>query len=124
MDELLEVVIDRKKWGTGSSGGGYLLNKDTNKMCCLGFVCRKVGISTKKIEGLSMPSEVLIVGRSCTKHVDPRIPTSLSSPAGHNKRYADVLARTNDRIDLSNSRREKLIIKYGLKAGIKFSFIN
>ena len=40
---MKELVIDRKKWVRGGSGGKYgdseLLN-DLGRMCCLGFYCK------------------------------------------------------------------------------------
>lgn len=54
MDNL---IIDRQKWGRGDRKG-KLLSSITDKMCCLGFECRRLGFSKANILDVSLPSHL------------------------------------------------------------------
>lgn len=54
----LKLVIDRAKWQRGSIYGdeAYLLDPESKKMCCLGFLSRACGLGPKTIQGLDCPA--------------------------------------------------------------------
>lgn len=64
----MRFIIDRSKWKCGGSmnpinknthgkGATYLLN-DQGYMCCLGHVCRQLGVAVKDMEGIDIPSRI------------------------------------------------------------------
>lgn len=63
----MRLVIDRSKWavgtykGAGSFSQGVLLEPETGKMCCLGFLAKACGASDADIGNYGMPSDVAIV---------------------------------------------------------------
>ena len=61
---LLEVIIDRSKWARGPDdpkNPTRALLGDDRKMCCLGFVARALGATSRQIDGRAMPSDAGIL---------------------------------------------------------------
>jgi hypothetical protein len=68
--KLATLVLDPKRWLRGrlawatdcygeKEKDSYLLRPSDRLMCCLGFECRRRGLSEKQIEGAGLPSSVL-----------------------------------------------------------------
>lgn len=110
---MKEIVIRRRMWGRGNSGG-YLRNS-VGKQCCLGFVCRAFGVPLEAIVGQTMPERL-----DDDKH-RVLLPAWLLRTAAE----ADVstAAGVNDDVTLTNEERELKIAaifkKHGLKAVFK-----
>ena len=113
---MLKVEVNRKRWGRGTGDGSLLRD---GKMCCLGFVCRKVGLSAEEIKHTGEPIDV-VVGEKVPKAMRGLYNKKLD---GRSK-VCRALVRYNDDSVLSDKQREKKIISYGRKAGIEFTFVN
>lgn len=54
----MKVEIERKRWLRGDDQNSYLRRKADRKMCCLGFRCLAVGLSTRAILAQTDPNDV------------------------------------------------------------------
>lgn len=129
--KLIEVVIDRKKWGRGvGDETSRLYNPYTRKMCCLGFVCKTAGIPVAQFSGISTPSDL----RRSLEQKGKKLPPILKKMTGPlNDRCVtsemiginDWIIDLNDDMDIqSEAQREHLLTKLALKLGLKFKFVN
>ena len=111
--KLKEIVISRRRWGRGLSGGS-LRSSETGLQCCLGFVCHAFGVPLFDIEGREMPDS--LTGRQKRKLPD----WLLSNAAGS---AAHKAARINDNYSLTDEKREARIMaifkRHGLRAVFK-----
>lgn len=53
---MIKVQIDRKKWLRGDNGR---LRDEEGSQCCLGFVCKKLGLTNNDIYDCGTPSDVI-----------------------------------------------------------------
>jgi len=53
----MKFTVERSKWLRGGKDG-CLLSRKKNKMCCLGFVCKQLGMLDEDIEIAQMPSSL------------------------------------------------------------------
>mgnify|MGYP001569517174 CR=1 FL=1 len=113
MKRLKEIVISRRRWGRGPTGG-RLRDDETGLQCCLGFVCRAFGVPLSDIEGREMPDAV-------ADRYKRRLPAWLLSQAG--KSSVHKAARINDNSSLTDEKREARIMaifkRHGLRAVFK-----
>ena len=109
MKRLKEIVISRRRWGRGPTGG-RLRDDETGLQCCLGFVCRAFGVPLYGLKGASMPCALEDRHRS-------KLPDWLFSGD------AEDAATINDKSRLTDEKREahiKAIFKRnGLRAVFK-----
>lgn len=54
---MIKVQIDRKTWLRGGDEGA--LRNEAGSQCCLGFVCKKLGLTNNDILDVGMPDDVL-----------------------------------------------------------------
>lgn len=54
MTKLITLTIDRKRWARGGKKGEAALLNDEGNMCCLGFACKKLGVSEEQLAQRSM----------------------------------------------------------------------
>ena len=117
---MLDVTVERSKWGRGSgSEGSYLLHPINGMMCCVGFACLAAGLSLEEITGTDTVTNLLTTGRV------NGIPEPLRKlVAGRtNSNIATALYQTNDAWS-SEATREANLTTLGLEAGIKFTFVD
>jgi hypothetical protein len=135
-EELLNLVIDRAKWGRGDSDG-MLLNPETGKMCCLGFLARECGLAARTIESQGVPSSLAtwrddeMIPHKVRRHQDvwnavqskikPRLP--FKGADAKSEDMEDLLAAINDTAALTTARRERLLTKEFAKVGVKVTFV-
>lgn len=111
--KLLEVVIDRTRWGTKA-----LLNPNqNNKMCCLGFVGKKCGLIDHNMRDIEYLHDTR------TKS-DARISGLFIRDRRSHRKNEERLVKVNDSTCLTQLVKERRIITIGRDAGIKFRFIN
>ena len=121
---MLDVVIDRKTWGHGIAGG-YLL-QDNGKMCCLGFICKEIGMEDSRILDFGLISTVFNNERNEFPEIlSPLLQDGTHDPSGGTSRQLQMmLVDINDNQDLTAIEKERRIIETGKKADINFSFVN
>lgn len=128
---MLKVIIDRKTWlrGQGADDSQLLIPDELidhvkGQMCCLGFACLAAGMSKDQIRGIQSPYGL-----------DNPPSFALASSRAEMDSPINCLMTINDAIVSdtypehvrgkvidSEAARERLIVEYGLKAGIEFSF--
>ena len=112
----MKFSIPRKIWGTGSKGG-YLLNSDHGKMCCLGIYLQACGTPEGKLRDANMPGDIL----------PKRLPSGLqwlidARRDSYTSRAASRLAETNDDEHLDARTREESIKRQFKEVGISVTF--
>ena len=103
------VRISRRRWWRGN-GTGQLLNS-TDKMCCLGFVCRSYGVTRKAINHVPMPADVEWPQRR-------KLPRWLTRHDG----LASKAAGINDEPGLAEPERERRIAAIFKRRGLRAVF--
>lgn len=127
---LLHVSIDRAKWDVWPNHkalfteneilptSGQLLRQRTGTMCCLGFVGETCGIPLARLQNQSSPGAT----SNCAGWPE----TLFKHDAAYNRMadslIAEKLMTHNDNADVTAKKRETLIAKLGLAAGIRFTF--
>ena len=106
---MINVIVDRSRWLRGSVNSRLL--RDDGKMCCLGFVCLKLGYTEKEIKNKNTPYELTyndIFGDFSTYN------------AAKNTVYH--LMKLNDSIITNDVDKEIEITEIGKEIGIQFKF--
>ena len=137
---MLNVTVERSRWGRGSLSS--LKSSVSQKNCCLGFVCEKIGMPEKYYLDLGDINMVLsqtelenseeyrkqipkLVGRLCqisdwVSNIKAISELNLYSESKLHRKLINI----NDNMEMSDTEREKLIIEEGLKADINFTFVD
>lgn len=113
----LTVTVRRKRWLRGGRTVSALLDVDSNKMCCLGFAARAIGVPRKLITDVLTPAGVndFLKGLNCVVG---------SGQIMGNTKTANALMEKNDDGTIGNDVREKKIASLGKRIGLKFKFVN
>lgn len=127
---MKNLVIDRKKWGTGREGGS-LLNTNNEKLCCLGFFCLAAGASRAQIRDTPMPVDYyspfpVCQTESFLKEIAPLV-KKRSKTEYQNNRICGLLSVVNDSESKrykNPAKREARIKELFAKVGTKVKFIN
>lgn len=110
----MKVIIDRSKWLRGE---GYLasslLRVSDQKMCCIGFVCKALGVSETDMAGVSGSHTLGETGFKLPEWLTTRV------------RGADLFRAydANDQ-DMPESEREARITAIFARHDIEVEFIN
>lgn len=117
------LTIDRRKWKTGDfvegneeyHGSGIVtqLKNDEGFMCCLGFRCHQLGVSSKLLLNNTAPND--IKGWS--------IP-DLITGNGRNSAFTNKAMTINDDESLTHKKREEKIIAHFATINVIVKFIN
>ena len=136
------LIIDRKKWGRGRTGGSLLtdeFSEVTGKMCCLGFFSRNCGFKPKEIRGIGLPEEVIenlmndvdTYGTMTKAETKEKLFNKLKKRGFDLKSFkkigtglANKLALINDNTDTTDETKERKITELFGKVGIKVKFVN
>lgn len=137
MSRPLKVTVYRDKWARGNinlsmskpsawekdyeaTPTTYLYDSETDSSCCLGFVGRVCGLSNEEMDTVSMPGEA---NQRWPRGLFYFSPYVFGGEVTHSRELVSILAALNDNHLIAiESVREAQIIKYGLLAGIEFSF--
>lgn len=118
METVKSFTIDRKTWLHGESDGSYLYRRLDKKQCCLGFYLRAQGFTEDQISGIKVPLGVTDKLPTWMIRIEPL----QCSPRGFHSESCSKLMINNDREDLSNEQREKIIIEGFAEQGIRVIF--
>lgn len=117
---MMELTIERSRWLRGKqSQSGLLVD---GKMCCLGFLCKKLGATDESMEGISMPNDE-------TCRFKSTLPEWLQSDGIFYKGYelitndVELAAKHNDSANLSDHEREVLIADLFARHDIQVKFV-
>jgi hypothetical protein len=119
MEPVKAFTIDRKTWLHGETHGSYLYRCFDQKQCCLGFYLRAQGFTENQIKGIKSPR-----GLTDNRCQITDLPTWMIRPwpPHYHSEICAKLMITNDRLDLSNEQRERLIIEGFAEQGIRVIF--
>lgn len=117
----MKFTVNRVKWQRGVIGAGSLLN-DSGNMCCLGFVCRAVGMAPRSILNVGMPDDITTSGERrvrglLTELSDEAVGVIVSTT------LAQVAAEINDNPRLSDAEREHRLTAAFLEDGHTLDFV-
>ena len=119
------LKIDRAKWRHGGKSAlkleTMMLNPENQMMCCLGFDCHQAGVPKRDLEDLGDPQDVHIDSRH------PRIPQYLLARSeknafDDNSDFAIEAISINDMPEISNEKREELLIAHYATINRKVEF--
>lgn len=120
---ITSFTVKRSKWLRGMDGS-VLFDSYSEKMCCLGFLARKCGLSTDEINDLATPEEAN--DYSDNKKFAAKAPYLFSDDYGYNVNSDLCLKamKVNDNPKLSNKKREEQLKKIFGKAGVEIRFVS
>lgn len=129
----MRVVIDRKRWlrGEGTSNS-FLLRASDGKMCCLGHVCKAYGKTDDELLQVCEPESTHRctggrAGRGVALAKQPGTGTPLlfideHSGRGYSPQPVREAMMANDKVDMPEAERERLITAYLADVGIEIAF--
>jgi hypothetical protein len=74
---MSDFIVKESEWGPG-----YLLARDDEKMCCLGFAAEQCGVSREMLLGTMMPADILQSSIETLPTAFARFAVNLERPVG------------------------------------------
>lgn len=105
-----KLIIDRLTWARGGKNGRSSLLNIHNNRCCLGFECKRLGVSD---------SDMLSVGRPVNITKPSRLPGYMADTT-----FIDSLIIVNDDPQMDEINREFKITELFATKNIDVEFIN
>lgn len=120
-----KLVIERDKWFRGhGSECSMLLDSETQKMCCLGFLALQSGYESKDISDIKAPVDMNL------QEVPDNIMSKLLEKAGSEYKLpikhtavCYKLMRINDYTEISETEREEQLTKIFKSIDIEVQFV-
>ena len=110
----MKFTVKRSKWARGGKNGkARLRNKDGN-MCCLGFVCRKLGAKVADINQQYFPSNTIF---------NSKFLETFPSDPETGRMFENIAAHINDDADLAPNTREAHLKELFRSRGHKIVFV-
>lgn len=103
---MIRVIVERKRWMRGT-GNGKLLGQN-GKMCCIGFLARRLGCAPKDIRDIGTLVEV----------ESPKT----AQFSGSHQEMLEAAYNANDDEGVTDITREKELKQVGKKMGVQFVF--
>lgn len=109
---MLKVVVDKKRWlrGHNPNGDTALYRPDDGKMCCIGFLARKLGCKVSDIRA-----------KAWLNGVETNKAQEFSES---NATQLEEAYEVNDDEELTDSGRIKKLRSIGNEMGVRFVFTN
>lgn len=121
---MKKLVIDRSKWARGGVNGDAMLLNSQGNMCCLGFACLAVGLSTHDISGHGVPEDLAY---SLTVDDDPGVGRIFLSEDHEDKWrdnvHVDKAVGINDNVEITDADREELLKPVLAQLGFDVEFV-
>lgn len=113
----LTVTVKRKRWLRGEDESALLweAGHNANRMCCLGFACRQIGLTRRDILGIGAPCDTPL-------GVIPGLSKRVKDGCTENTATCSSLMDANDSQDITEETREETIVKLGKRVGLRFVF--
>jgi hypothetical protein len=115
------LVIDRKMWWRGKNNS--MLRKPGGKMCCLGFLGRSCGYTTKELTYYYSPASRM--NSYANRYEKSKWPNKLLEVRGAVQNDSDLcnaMIEVNDELLISDEKREAELKKLFKKIGYKVIF--
>jgi hypothetical protein len=116
----MKFTVYVKNWARGGKGGDpALLNKNTKKLCCLGFAALQCGFTEREIRGQSLPSDVAFV---TNEPAQKKARGVLIARDNFNTQFSRDAAEINDNKLIDDKTRMQKLRALALKYGHRFVF--
>ena len=113
-------TIERSKWLRGSTQNSMLL-RDDGKMCCIGQVCRQLGLPDFKI--LDKYDVAFLIGDLPPEELSPLVSLMEEEMQAENDWVAEAY-RINDRPTIDDATRERELTALARANGHDFVFVD
>jgi len=130
--KLIPLTINRSRWVRGNKGGMSSLLNEQDNMCCLGFACRKLGLTREAIDDRPAPDDIAsddaISDTRFNYLLDKlsplvRVTRSTGQRKMTNRAATDAAMEINDDTLISEEEREKKLIPILKKLGFAVKFV-
>lgn len=124
----MKFTVKRSKWVRGGQkamhkyGPPQLLNAN-GRMCCLGFVCKKLGASNRELERVGFPSDCTKVSSKFLELFPDKAGTSSDDPDSCLDMFEEEATRINDDSSIAPNTREALLKKLFRSRGHEIVFV-
>ncbi len=115
MNELVKVIIDRRRWWRGQTSKESELQKDGGQRCCLGFACLALGLNEDQILRCCYPAKTFHELKGLTE---------LQWGIIRNTEFSKEAAIVNDDATITDKVREAKLKEMAFEAGFVFEFVN
>ncbi len=125
---MIKVQIDRKTWlrGVGSNDSVYKvrLRTEEGEQCCLGFVCKKLGLKNKDILDVGRPGHLVRYDNFAQRNAKEKLtPVLLKVKEPTEKAWVEEAITINDDSLMSETEREEKLTKLFAKNGLDVKFV-
>ena len=114
---MLNVTVEMSKWLRGTQPS-YLLDVESGRMCCLGFVCLAVGLAERSIRN---KRSIACVSQSAA--LPPALEKLYSSDNRCDSDVAEQLMMINDELEVPDTERCAKLVRVSKEAEIAFTFV-
>jgi hypothetical protein len=114
LKRITSMQIDVSKWARGKITEDTLLRDDNGCQCCLGFHCKKAGLSNREILDVVEPGDLTVLVPLLSKRIDGAVGNTLFSQKAIN---------INDDDGITLAERMARLKKHYASKGIKVTFI-
>ncbi len=119
MSKLISLRIDRWRWARGGRNGDAALLNNEQAMCCLGFACKKLGVSEDDLLNRSTPADL----PALKDKLAPMVRRARKGGGYVDRAATDEAVTINDRADLEDPEREAQLKPVLAKLGFKVYFV-
>ena len=113
----MKWIIKRSKWLRGVDSVDSRLLRDDGLMCCIGQICRQMGVPDEKLLDKSFARHVFTTGQSPLTN-----PVSERTNVDHD--WVKLAYKINDDVSIIDSFREQQLEALAAKNGHSFEFVD
>jgi len=119
----MDFTVQRSRWFRGNRIG-KLKDLGTGHMCCLGFVCQKLGVSDEDMIGKRMPTDLYSIAKAKVVGVLLKTQPEGAFYSHLVTSWVNEAAAINDNDVISEEDREEKLINLFGKNGHKLTIID
>ena len=125
-----KLIIYRDRWLRGEGTDSYLLREKDNKMCCLGFYCKALGIDDTDITMMASPQSLVadtfdeIKSDFFADGLVDLLHQDKTSGMFEDNRICSELMTANDDLNRPEDVREADIIRLFSQIGVEVEFVD
>lgn len=122
-DKKLTVVVERNRWLRGGLNLSYLFDfTKPGRMCCVGFVCKELGVTKDEMVGIKSVLYLFNSSLSAREKVREFV-EEYKDHGKSDKFHENEIYEINDRYDLDDKTRESLLKQKFEKLDIDIRFV-
>jgi hypothetical protein len=126
VENVLDVVVDRKTWHRGKGAEGSALRNDLDgNMCCLGFVSIVCGYTAQQITNISTPPRLYRQCRSAgSSKILPQFNNLLAFSPLTASTACIIMMEVNDDRNISEAKRESELSRVAATINVNLTFVD